>query len=91
MKQMRAIDEEEKMLMDEVENGKAIPASYDEINAVVSAIRGSKTRTISLRMNEDDLKGIRSKADRAGMPYQTLIGAVLHRYLNGDIILKEQV
>ena len=91
MSDIKAFDEDEQKLIDEVEAGHVISVSAKEKNDVLSAIRGSKTKTISLRMSQNDLEGLRSKAERAGMPYQTLISTVLHRYLTGDIILKEQV
>lgn len=91
MKKNKAYDKEERALMELVEGGLSQAVSDDEQQAVLSAIRNTKPKAISIRINEDDLNKIRKKADRAGLPYQTLIGAVLHRYVSGDIILKEQI
>jgi predicted DNA binding CopG/RHH family protein len=84
-------DEEERILMKAVKNGHTREATAEENNEVIKAIRSGKTRTISLRLNEEDLELLKKKAASAGIPYQTLISSVLHRYLNGDIVLKENI
>lgn len=91
MKKNRAYDKEERFLMELVEGGSSQTVSDDEQRIVLSAIRNTKPKAISIRINEDDLDEIRKKADRAGLPYQTLIGTILHRYVSGDIVLKEQI
>ncbi|MDH4467647.1 MAG: hypothetical protein QE271_06270 [Bacteriovoracaceae bacterium] len=50
----------------------------------------SKT-PISIRLNNTDLSLIRSEAERLGLPYQTLVGSILHRYANGELIDKSMV
>ncbi len=40
----------------------------------------NKDARVNLRLNPDDVEKIREKADREGIPYQTLIGSVLHKY-----------
>jgi hypothetical protein len=45
----------------------------------------AKTRHISIRLSEKDLLLIREKAAELGMPYQTLIGSILHQYVDGKI------
>lgn len=39
-----------------------------------------KTKQISLRVNEADLRRIKILALREGIPYQTLINSVIHKY-----------
>ena len=57
----------------------------------MAAVRNSNPKAISIRINENDLNEIKRKANRVGMPYQTLINTILHRYISGDIVLKEQI
>ena len=45
-----------------------------------------KIARINIRMKADDLEDIKRIADRKGMPYQTLIGSVLHRFAKGDMV-----
>lgn len=41
---------------------------------------------ISLRIDGADLAEIRTEAHRLGLPYQTLVSSVLHRYVTGELI-----
>lgn len=41
---------------------------------------------ISLRLDVDLLADIRTEAERLGIPYQTFIGSILHRYASGDLV-----
>lgn len=41
---------------------------------------------ISIRIDGSDLADLKSEAERLGMPYQTLIGSILHRYANGELV-----
>jgi predicted DNA binding CopG/RHH family protein len=43
-----------------------------------------KTKQIGLRISEQDLAALRADADRKGIPYQTLINSILHRYVTGE-------
>jgi predicted DNA binding CopG/RHH family protein len=48
-----------------------------------------KMDRINIRMKADDLEDIKRIAERKGMPYQTLIGSVLHRFAKGDMIASD--
>jgi predicted DNA binding CopG/RHH family protein len=48
-----------------------------------------KNRKINIRISENDLSAIQRRAAREGIPYQTLIGSVLHKYASG--FLKEDI
>lgn len=43
---------------------------------------------ISLRLDSAVLVNLKTEAERLGLPYQTLIGSILHRYANGELIDK---
>ncbi len=54
--------------------------------------RGSrKSRPIGLRINEDDLKKLKEKADKNGLPYQTMINVVIHKYVSDAYLDKEEI
>ena len=40
---------------------------------------------MNIRMSEMDLSRFRKKAAEEGLPYQTLIASVLHKYINGRL------
>ena len=48
-----------------------------------------KNRKINIRISDNDLSAIQRKAAREGIPYQTLIGSILHKYVSG--FLKEAI
>jgi len=41
---------------------------------------------ISIRIDGGELAEIRTEAKRLGIPYQTLIGSILHRYVSGELV-----
>ena len=92
MKQkIRPFDSEEKALIRDVESGKSSPVSQKEYAAIVKAIRNQNAKVISIRVNQNDLDAFKQKASSAGIPYQTLMNSVLHRYVTGDVVLKTQI
>ena len=44
-----------------------------------------KDKRINIRISSRDLGALQRKASQYGMPYQTLISSVLHRYITGDL------
>lgn len=56
-------------------------------NRVIAKEDINKT-LLSLRLNTNDLIDIKTEAERMGLPYQTLIGSILHRYISGELIDK---
>jgi len=47
-----------------------------------------KDKRVNIRMSEKELIRIRKKAMEEGLPYQTLISSVLHRYANNRLVDK---
>lgn len=50
-----------------------------------TSMEAAKT-PISIRLEAVILAGIKTEALRMGVPYQTLIGSILHRYATGELI-----
>ena len=46
-----------------------------------------RSRAISLRLQENDYIGIKSKAMELGIPYKSLINSIIHRFLSGSLQL----
>ena len=44
-----------------------------------------KGRRINIRLSERDVRGLQISALREGIPYQTLIASVLHKYVAGQL------
>jgi predicted DNA binding CopG/RHH family protein len=45
----------------------------------------NKPKRINIRMSERDLKKIRAKALEEGIPYQSLISMLIHKYNEGKV------
>ncbi len=45
-----------------------------------------KNKRINIRLAERDLVNIQARAIEEGMPYQTLISSILHKYLSGRLV-----
>jgi predicted DNA binding CopG/RHH family protein len=41
---------------------------------------------ISIRLDGSVLAEIRTEADRLGIPYQSFVGSILHRYVTGELV-----
>lgn len=45
-----------------------------------------KNRRINIRLSNQDLEGLQAKAAQEGLPYQTLVASVLHKYVVGRLV-----
>jgi len=82
-------DKEEKSILDAYENGqlKLRTPSRKEVESIKAAANSTlkKNRRITIRLYDHDFKGIQKKAIEMGIPYQTLISGIIHRYIEGDL------
>ena len=44
-----------------------------------------KNRRVNIRISEKDLDGIQRRAVEEGLPYQTLMSSVLHKFVTGRL------
>ena len=83
---------EEEHIIDALESGKMKMSSPSkkEIESIKSTANKTfkKNRRITIRLYDHDFMGIQKKAMEMGIPYQTLISGVIHRYIEGDIKIK---
>lgn len=87
-------DREEKQILDALANGRMrlSAPSEKEIAAIKSAADRTfrKNRRVTVRLYDHDFAGIQKKAMEMGIPYQTLISGLIHRYVEGDIRIKTE-
>lgn len=84
------LDKEETELLASVEAGewrstrklKTERAKYRE----VARATFRKDRRVNIRISSKDLMGLQKRALVEGIPYQTLISSVLHKYLAGGLV-----
>lgn len=85
---MPKLDEYELEIQSAYEKGqlKSV-ATKEELAKFRAAARATsiKDRRVNIRLSTGDLNDIQVKAMEEGMPYQTLIASVLHKYVTGRL------
>ncbi len=86
------LDKDEQKIVESFEKGewKSVSNIEEEINSFVKVAKKSlrKDKRINIRITDRDLLEIKRKAVNEGIPYQTLISSVLHKFLNGRLVEK---
>ena len=89
------LDNEEKEILNAYENDEfmEIPDRDEEIKKHVEYAKATflKNRRINIRISQKDLESIQRKALGEGIPYQTLISSLIHKYINGKIVEKDKI
>ena len=89
---MSKLDTYEQVVLEAYEAVKLKPiAGKAELQRMRSAARATsiKDKRVNIRLSSVDLLDIQAKALAEGMPYQTLIASVLHKYAAGKFTEKE--
>jgi len=92
MKKNIYLDDDEKQLADSLENEEWVSdLSKKEKQKYEAVARYSlnKQMRINIRMTERDLKKIRAKAIEEGIPYQSLISMLIHKYNEGKMAIRK--
>jgi predicted DNA binding CopG/RHH family protein len=82
------LDDEEKAIYEAIESPDYVPQSIltpkmrAEYRAIAKANMNEGRVKISLRLPESDLERLKAKALREGLPYQSLIGSILHKAIS---------
>ena len=82
------LDKYEEELLAAFESGALLPiATKEELEQIRESARATATKNqrINIRLAAGDLRDIQVKAMQEGMPYQTLIASVLHKYVTGRL------
>jgi len=81
---------EEKLILDSVEKGewKSVRGVKGKIKKYQEYAKATfrKDKRVNIRISEKDLVGIQKKAVEEGLPYQTLISSILHKFISGRLI-----
>jgi len=72
----------------EIEKPDSVPHVSNEIKQLKTAVKEkiSKRKSINLRLLENDLERIKAEAIKDGIPYQTLISSIIHKYVSGNLV-----
>jgi predicted DNA binding CopG/RHH family protein len=84
------MDKEEQELLDSFERGEWKPVANRKrvIERHVEYARNTlaKNRRVNIRISSKDLEELQTIAVEDGLPYQTLMASVLHRYAAGRLV-----
>ena len=87
---MPELDQEEQELLESFEQDewRSIQGSEPEIERYREYARATfkKDMRVNIRMSSKDLEGLKKRALEEGIPYQTLMSSVLHKYANGRLV-----
>jgi predicted DNA binding CopG/RHH family protein len=90
----QALDPEEQQLLADFEARElcsvATPTLLSQLQEAAKAT-GLKDQRINIRLSSGDLQAIRTRAMQEGIPYQTLISSVLHKYVSGMLLERTDV
>jgi predicted DNA binding CopG/RHH family protein len=86
---MKYLDSDEKELMQSIENEKWV--SVDDLEKEIRKAKKAayatvaKSERMNIRLSPNDLKRLKVKAMEEGMPYQTLVSSIIHKYVTGRL------
>ena len=86
------LTDEEKGILDSFERGEWAPVKNltEERKRAREYARATmrKDKRVNIRISQRDLMELRRKAVHEGLPYQTFISSLLHKYVNGRMTEK---
>ena len=92
MKEIKFLDNEEKKIIESIEKDEwKSTKSLENWKALLSKAATStltKDQRMNIRITKNDLDGIKLKAAEEGMPYQTLVASIIHKYVTGKLYEK---
>lgn len=81
------IDKEEQEILDAIESGQWKTIRPDEAKLSHYAVIAKKTlrkdQRMNIRISKVDLMRLKLRAAEEGIPYQTLVAGILHKYVSG--------
>jgi predicted DNA binding CopG/RHH family protein len=89
---MIKLDKKEKELFRSVEKGEW--RSVRDLEAEIKTAKSiadatvTKSQRMNIRIAEKDLIALRVRAMKEGIPYQTLVSSIIHKYLAGRLVEK---
>ncbi len=84
--------EEELETIDYIENSnpKSIPNLKEEMELITNIVSENvqKKKQVNFRLLESDLEKLKTRALIEGIPYQTLLSSLVHKFVNGTMVSK---
>lgn len=89
---MQKYTSEESALLDAIEAGefKSVNNLKEELAKAKQAAKNTitKNKNINIRISESDIAKLKARSIEVGIPYQTIVSALIHNYTTGKIKLE---
>ena len=86
---MSKLDQEEREILEAFESGKVTrakdAAETKKRHQKYAEAMFKKDARINIRLSSRDLRGLQKRALVEGIPYQTLVASILHKYIEGRL------
>ncbi len=88
------LTKEEKKIVESLEKGEWVPVENlarrkkDLMRYARNTLR--KDRRLNIRISERDLLELQRMAVKEGLPYQTFVSSILHKYVNGTLVEEKE-
>ena len=90
MSKQETLDAEEKEILEAFEKDQLQPIAnrVEELrkHREYAAATFTKDQRINIRISPRDLQALKKRALREGIPYQTLVASVLHKYVDDQLV-----
>lgn len=90
---MSKLDQEETEVLEAFDRGELNSVLNKEVelkrHKEYAAATFKKDKRINIRISERDLKALQKHALIEGIPYQTLVSSILHKYIEGRLVEKD--
>jgi predicted DNA binding CopG/RHH family protein len=90
------LDDEERIEIEAIENAEMVPLQGQELSDIrarlVEAAQNTridletKSERMNIRMTHSDMRALKAVAAREGLPYQSLVTSILHKYVTGALV-----
>jgi predicted DNA binding CopG/RHH family protein len=88
------LDDDEKDILESYERGEWVPVKNQkqEIKKLQQYAKNTlqKDKRINIRMSSKDLDQVQVIATQEGIPYQTLVSSIIHKYVSGYLIERKK-
>ena len=61
----------------------------EKIESIIARVR--KSRSVNIRIAQSVLEELKRRASREGLPYQTLISSILHKYVTDRLVDEDAI
>lgn len=90
------VDEEEKELIEQLDDvdtealERPSPHRQDQLREAAREHLKNRAAKMNIRIDAAELENIKRQAEKEGLRYQTLIKSVLHKYITGQLVERDE-